>query len=111
MVTDLSNLSAASLLAIPEHSPERLFGGGGQLRAPQGTGQLRGQLAEFDQVRFARYVLADQVQQVLAQGGGPRGALQAAGNGDDTEGAVGRKHDPILVRPFHDVKWFYFTHP
>lgn len=28
MVTDLSNLSAASLLAIPEHSPERLFGGG-----------------------------------------------------------------------------------
>jgi hypothetical protein len=27
MHTDLSSLSAASLLAIPEHSPERLFGG------------------------------------------------------------------------------------
>ncbi|KUP01208.1 hypothetical protein AR276_10175 [Stenotrophomonas maltophilia] len=33
-------------------------------------------------------VLADQVQQMLGQGGGPGGALQSAGNGDDTEGRV-----------------------
>ncbi|KAG1462251.1 hypothetical protein G6F57_013985 [Rhizopus arrhizus] len=59
----------------------------GQLRAPQRTGKLRRQLAQLDQVRFAGNVFADQVQQVLGQGCRPRGALQSAGNGGDTEGA------------------------
>lgn len=83
----------------------------GELRAPKRTGQLRRQFAEFDQLLFAAHVLADQAQQVLGEGGGPGGALQAAGNGDDTERTVGWRHDPILVMPFHDVKWYYFTYP
>ncbi|MNI84909.1 hypothetical protein D3C73_1418530 [compost metagenome] len=43
----------------------------GQLRAPERTGQLRRQLAQFNQVLIAGDDFANQVQQVLGQGRGP----------------------------------------
>ncbi len=57
----------------------------GQLGAPDRTGELRREGAEFDQALFARERVGDQLQQVLSQRGGLRWALQSAGNSDETE--------------------------
>ncbi|MNV69621.1 hypothetical protein D3C71_1625380 [compost metagenome] len=54
----------------------------GQLRTPNRASQLRGELAQFDQVWFAGDRVGDQVQQVLGQGRRLGGALQSAGNGN-----------------------------
>jgi hypothetical protein len=57
----------------------------GQLGAPDGTGELRCELTQFDQALFARDFFGDQVQQVLCQGCRPGGALQPAGHRDQAE--------------------------
>ena len=54
----------------------------GQVGAPGRAGELRCELAQFDQAQFARDCVGDQVQQVLCQGGGLGRALQPAGNRD-----------------------------
>ena len=46
----------------------------GQLRTPERTRQLRGQLAQFNQVLLAMDVLAHQVQQMLGQAAALEGA-------------------------------------